>query len=95
MSDAEMHAFLNASCHVERCEIKAQALFDAAVFATPTVWPSVRAELQLDFQASLDLQLALSKAVKQAAKEGKQKTASKKMVDVEVDNDGNPVVNRR
>ena len=37
MSDAEMHAFLNASCHVERCEIKAQALFDAAVFATPTV----------------------------------------------------------
>ena len=50
MSDGDMQAFLQASCGVETCDIKAQALFDAATSSTPAVWQSIRTELQLDFQ---------------------------------------------
>ena len=38
MSNESMHAFLKASCGVETCDIKAQALFDAATSSTPAVW---------------------------------------------------------
>ena len=45
MPDAEMHAILEASCGVEDCTIRAQALFHAATSKYSSVWQSVREEL--------------------------------------------------
>ena len=53
MTDAEMHAVLKTACGVENCDLKAQAIFDAAVSFNASVWAFVRTELNLDASSSL------------------------------------------